>query len=67
MKVMNGFPQLVGKGQRGFWEVTATHSDGRIHSVVYIAFTMCEARRRYLMEFGPVRGEVHAKFIQKTP
>lgn len=69
MKVMisNGFPQLVGKGQHGIWRVTATHQDGRVHFADYEAFTMCEARRRYLMEFGPVRGEVHAKFIQKTP
>ena len=67
MKVMisNGFPQLVGKGQHGIWRVTATHQDGRVHFADYEAFTMCEARRRYLMEFGPVRGEVHAKFIQK--
>ena len=65
MKVMisNGFPQLVGKGQHGIWRVTATHQDGRVHFADYEAFTMCEARRRYLMEFGPVRGEVHAKFI----
>lgn len=69
MKVMisNGFPQLIGKGQHGIWRVTATHQDGRVHFADYEAFTMCEARRRYLMEFGPVRGEVHAKFIQKTP
>ena len=69
MKVMisNDFPQLVGKGQHGIWRVTATHQDGRVHFADYEAFTMCEARRRYLMEFGPVRGEVHAKFIQKTP
>lgn len=68
MKVMisNGFPQLVGKGQHGIWRVTATHQDGRIHFADYEAFTMSEARRRYLMEFGPVHGEVHAKFIQKT-
>ena len=68
MKVMisNGFPQLVGKGQHGIWRVTATHQDGRVHFADYEAFTMCEARRRYLMEFGPVCGEVHAKFIQKT-
>lgn len=67
MKVMisNGFPQLIGKGQHGIWRVTATHQDGRVHFADYEAFTMCEARRRYLMEFGPVRGEVHAKFIQK--
>lgn len=68
MKVMisNSFPQLIGKGQHGIWRVTATHQDGRVHFADYEAFTMCEARRRYLMEFGPVRGEVHAKFIQKT-
>ena len=67
MHISTGFPRLIGKGQRGFWEVTAIHQDGRIHSVVYIAFTMCEAQHRYLMEFGPVHGKINVKFIRRTP
>lgn len=66
MKIFMGFPQLIGKGQQGLWEVIAIYQDGRILSKTYNAFTECEAKRRYLMEFGHVRGEIHAKFIQKT-
>lgn len=66
MKIFMGFPQLIGKAQQGLWEVTAIYQDGRIHSKTYNAFGICEAKRRYLMEFGHVRGEVHAKLIQKT-
>lgn len=58
-------PQLIGRGQLGIWRVTATYQDGRTHSADYEAFTMCEAMRRYLMEFGKVHGEIHAKLIQK--
>lgn len=66
MKIINGFPKLVGRGQYGIWRVTAYFTDGRTHSKDYEAFTMAQAKRSYLMEFGPVRGEVHAEFQKST-
>lgn len=65
MKIVNRPPQFIGKGQWGIWRITATYQDGHTHSADYEAFTMAEAMRRYLMEFGKVRGEIHAKIIQK--
>mgnify|MGYP003307165509 FL=1 len=65
MQFISQPPRLIGKGQWGIWRVTATYQDGRTHSADYEAFTMCEAMRRYLMEFGKVRGEIHAEIIQK--
>ena len=62
MKIINGFPKLVGRGQHGIWRVTARFTDGRTHFKDYEAFTMAQAMRSYLMEFGPIRGEVHAEF-----
>ena len=66
MKFINHPPQLISKGQWGIWRVTATYQDGRTHSANYEAFTRGEAIRRYLMEFGKVRGEIHVEIIQKT-
>lgn len=63
MKFINHPPQLISKGQRGIWRVTATYQDGRIHSANYEAFTRAEAIRRYLMEFGKVRGEIYVEII----
>lgn len=65
MRFISHPPQLIGQGQWGIWRVTAICQDGRVHSADYEAFTMAEAKRRYLMEFGKVRGEIHAKIIQK--
>lgn len=65
MQFISQPPRLVGRGQWGIWRVTAIYKDGRIHSADYEAFTMTEAMRRYLMEFGKVRGEIHAEIIQK--
>ena len=65
MQFISQPPRLVGRGQWGIWRVTVTYQDGRTHSADYEAFTMCEAMRRYLIEFGKVRGEIHAKLIQK--
>ena len=65
MQFISQPPRLVGRGQWGLWRVTVTYQDGRTHSADYEAFTMCEAMRRYLIEFGKVRGEIHAKLIQK--
>ena len=57
--------QLIDRGQWGIWRITTVYQDGRIHSADYEAFTRAEAMRRYLMEFGKVRGEIHAEIIQK--
>lgn len=65
MRIICNPPRLIGRGQWGIWRVTAIYQDGRSHSADYEAFTMVEATRRYLMEFGTVHGEVHAKIIQK--
>ena len=65
MRIINGFPVCVGRGQYGIWRVTARFADGRTHFKDYEAFTMAQAMRSYLMEFGKVRGEIHAKIIQK--
>lgn len=65
MQFISQPPRLIGKGQWGIWRVTATYQDGRAHSADYEAFTMAEAKRRYLIEFGKVRGEIHAEIIQK--
>ena len=66
MKIITYPSQLISKGQWGIWRVTATYQDGHTHFADYEAFTMAEAMRRYLMEFGRVRGEIHATFIKKT-
>ena len=62
MKIINGFPVCVGRGQYGIWRVTARFTDGHTHSKDYKAFTIAQAKRSYLMEFGPVRGEIYADF-----
>ena len=67
MQFISQPPRLIGRGQWGIWRVTATYQDGHIHSADYEAFTMAEAMRRYLMEFGKVRGEIHTEFIKKIP
>jgi hypothetical protein len=58
MKIFTQPPVLVGKGVWGIYRVTADN-----HSYYYYAFTTTEARRRYLMEFGPVRGEIQVEKI----
>lgn len=63
MKFINHPPQLISKGQWGVWRVTATYQDGSTHSADYEAFTKVEAIRRYLMEFGKVRGEIYVERI----
>ena len=65
MRIINGFPVCVGRGQYGIWRVTAYFTDGRTHFKDYEAFTMAQAMRSYLMEFGPVHGEIHAEFQKK--
>ena len=62
MRIINGFPKLVSRGQYGIWRVTAYFSDGSIHSKDYEAFTRAEAVRSYLVEFGPIHGKIHAEF-----
>ena len=65
MQFISQPPRLIGRGQWGIWRVTATYQDGHTHSADYEAFTRAEATRRYLIEFGKVRGEIHAEIIQK--
>lgn len=65
MQIICHPPRLIGRGQWGIWRVTATYQDGHTHSADYEAFTMAEAKRRYLIEFGKVRGELHAEIIKK--
>ena len=64
MKIINGFPRLVSKPKYGFYLVTAIHSDGTTHSKGYTANSSTEAKYRYLVEFGKVRGEIQTKFLQ---
>ena len=66
MKIINGFPRLVSKPKYGFYLVTAIHSNGTTHSKGYTAMSSTEAKYRYLVEFGKVRGEIQTKFLQ-TP
>lgn len=61
MKIFTEPPVLVGKGAWGIYRVTAGN-----HSCDYYAFTTTEARRRYLMEFGPVHGEIQVEKISKN-
>ena len=63
MKFINHPLQLISKGQWGIWKVTAIYQDGHAHSANYEAFTRAEAIRRYLMEFGKVRGEIYVEII----
>lgn len=63
MKIINGFPRLVSKPKYGFYLVTAIRSDGTIHSKGYIVMSSTEAKYRYLVEFGKVRGEIQTKFF----
>jgi hypothetical protein len=66
MRFIHYPPQLIGRGQWGTWRVTVTYQDGHTHSADYEAFTMTEAKRRYLMEFGAVHGgEIHVEIIQE--
>jgi hypothetical protein len=66
MRFVSETPIYIGRGQRGIWRVTAIYQDGRVNFADYEAFTKAEAKRRYLMEFGKVRGEIHAEIIQKV-
>ena len=66
MKIIHEFPRLVSKPKYGFYMVTAIHSDGTTHSKGYTAMSSTEAKYRYLVEFGKVRGEIQTKFLQ-TP
>ena len=65
VRFIHGSPMLVGKGQYGIWRVTAHFTDGRIHSKDYEASSIAHAKRCYLMEFGTVRGTLHAEFQKK--
>ena len=60
MKILTQPPILIGKGAWGIYRVTAGN-----HSCDYYAFTTTEARRRYLMEFGPIRGKIKVEKILK--
>lgn len=63
MKIFTQHPVLVGKGSWGIYRVTANG-----HSRDYYAFTTTEAKRRYLMEFGRVHGEIFVeKVLDKSP
>lgn len=63
IKIIHEFPRLVSKPKHGFYMVTAIHSDGTTHSKGYTAMSSTEAKYRYLVEFGKVRGELQAKFL----
>lgn len=66
MKIVCGFPQLISKPKYGLYLVTAIRSDGIAHSKIYLTISPTEAKRRYLVEFGKVRGKIQTKFL-KTP
>lgn len=61
--IIHEFPRLVSKPKHGFYMVTAIHSDGTTHSKGYTAISSTEAKYRYLVEFGKVRGEIQTKFL----
>lgn len=66
MKIINGFPRLVSKSKYGLYLVTAIHPDGTTHSKGYTAISPTEAKYRYLVEFGKVRGEIQTKFLKTS-
>ena len=67
MKIIHGFPVCISRRRYGIWRVIAYFADGSIHVKDYEAFTMAQAKRSYLMEFGPViRGKVDAFFLKKS-
>ena len=61
--IIHEFPRLVSKPKHGFYMVTAIHSDGTTHSKGYTAMSSTEAKYRFLVEFGKVRGEIQTKFL----
>jgi hypothetical protein len=68
MKIITGYPVLIGKGCYGVWRVKVFYFDGRKHEQDYVAFTSSEAKRRYMMEFGAVhQGCMYTEFIKKIP
>lgn len=66
MKIICEFPRLMSKPKYGLYLVTAIHSDGTTHSKGYTAISPTEAKYRYLVEFGRVRGEIQTKFLQTS-
>ena len=66
MQFITQSPRFIGRGQWGIWRVIATYQDGHTHSADYEAFTIAEAKRRYMIEFGAIHGgTLHAEIIQK--
>lgn len=63
MKIICEFPRLISKPKYGLYLVTAIHPDGTTHSKGYMATSSTEAKYRYLVEFGKVRGEIQTKFL----
>lgn len=63
MKIVCEFPQLISKPKYGLYLVTAIRSDGTTHTKGYTAMSFTEAKYRYLVEFGKVRGEIQTKFL----
>ena len=66
MKIICDFPRWMSKPKYGFYLVTAIHPDGTTHSKGYTAISPTEAKYRYLVEFGKVRGEIQTKFLQTS-
>lgn len=66
MKIITGYPVLIGKGCYGVWRVKVFYFDGRKYERDYVAFTSSEAKRRYMMEFGAVhQGHMYTEFIKE--
>ena len=56
-------PVLIAERRKGIYQVTAHYSDGHINFKNYECFTLAEATRKYLMEFGKVIGKIETKFL----
>lgn len=58
-------PKLIGKRQKGIWQVVADYQDCRKVVKYYNAETSTQAIRQFLIEYGSVRGTVSATLMKK--
>jgi hypothetical protein len=65
MKIITLPPQLIEKRKQCVRRVIAKFKDGKIHFADYYSLTRAEAMRKYLMEFGPVIGEMYVEILDK--
>jgi hypothetical protein len=66
MRFVSEPPIYLGRGQRGIWRVTA-YSNTTVHFKDYYADSQANAKRQYLVEFGPTHGvTLNARFLKKV-